>query len=422
MDKTFAKGAATAALVCFIACSSSSHPADNQGAGQSSGSSGSGSGQGARDDAGSSSGSSGSSSSGTSGSGSTSGSSGGQGSSDDGGSGSATEPQIPAAPASCPTLATGMVSVMGHQVQLWVGSKPSTPGPLLLYWHGTGGNSGEAMTEMGTQISEIVAAGGLVASFTDSTMQGATVNNDVWYTGDLGMADTIVACAVEHQNIDPHRIYAAGCSAGGLMAGSMAYLRSSYLAAAMPNSGGIVHPFTLQNAHVPAVITAHGPYSSDMVQVYFETTSLDEDIDLSAHGGFEVDCNHGGGHCGAPQALIADQWTFCKAHPFGVSPEPYASGLPAAFPSYCTIVKPPADAGTSSLTCASGASCGSGKVCCYMQGPYGSNETGMMSACVAPGPQNGASGQCPTGQYQLCTTNADCGGGQTCNAGGGYCN
>ncbi|MBV9948739.1 MAG: hypothetical protein JOZ69_17965 [Myxococcales bacterium] len=56
-------------------------------------------------------------------------------------------------------------------------------------------------------------------------------------------------------------------------------------------------------------------------------------------GGFAVDCNHGGGHCGAPAADIAGQWRFVKDHPFGVSPEPYANGLPTELPSYCSLVQ-----------------------------------------------------------------------------------
>jgi hypothetical protein len=60
-------------------------------------------------------------------------------------------------------------------------------------------------------------------------------------------------------------------------------------------------------------------------------------MDIKSHGGFAVDCNHGGGHCGAPADDIAAQWQFCKDHPFGVSPEPYKNGLPSGFPSYCTI-------------------------------------------------------------------------------------
>jgi hypothetical protein len=334
-----------------------------------------------------------------------------------------TEPQIPAAPASCPTLATGMVSVLGHQVQLWVGTKQAnTKGRILFYWHGTGSNSAEAQSEMGTQITEIVAGGGMVASFTDSTMQGDTVNNDVWYTGDLPMADTLLACAVKQLNIDTHQIYTAGCSAGGLMAGSMAFLRSSYIAAAMPNSGGVIGNFTLQNSHVPAVITTHGPYSSDMVQVYFETTSIDEDNLIAAAGGFAVDCNDGAGHCGAPQTVIAAQWTFCKAHPFGVTPEPYASGLPSTFPSYCSIIKPEVDAGNP-YACRSTSDCGAGKVCCLTTGGlYGSITEGETSACLTTGPQNGADGECPAGKYQLCGSASECTGGLKCNlVAGGYC-
>jgi hypothetical protein len=50
-----------------------------------------------------------------------------------------------------------------------------------------------------------------------------------------------------------------------------------------------------------------------------------------------VNCNHGGGHCGAPAALYTAAWEFMKAHPFGVKPLPYAAGLPATFPTYCKI-------------------------------------------------------------------------------------
>ncbi|MDH5676058.1 MAG: hypothetical protein OEZ06_28305 [Myxococcales bacterium] len=35
----------------------------------------------------------------------------------------------------------------------------------------------------------------------------------------------------------------------------------------------------------------------------------------------------------------AAQWEFLKAHPFGVDPGPYASGLPANSPSYCQIIQ-----------------------------------------------------------------------------------
>jgi hypothetical protein len=120
----------------------------------------------------------------------------------------------------------------------------------------------------------------------------------------------------------------------------MVYGRSSYLAAAMPNSGGVVRPGTLQDpSHVPAIITAHGAMGSDVVVVEFTTTSLNEDMDIAKKGGFAVDCDHGGGHCQSPTAAKNAQWQFLKDHPFGVTPEPYAAGLPASFPMYCKVIK-----------------------------------------------------------------------------------
>ena len=73
---------------------------------------------------------------------------------------------------------------------------------------------------------------------------------------------------MSQQLVDPERIYAAGCSAGAVQAGMMAFLRSEYLAAAMLNSGGLVESYALSEpSHVPAVITAHGATSTDVVVV-----------------------------------------------------------------------------------------------------------------------------------------------------------
>jgi hypothetical protein len=151
------------------------------------------------------------------------------------------EPRIPAKPAQCPQIKTGMITVMGQQVQLWVGQKQAgKKGPILFYWHGTGSNSREAERALGNGNSEILAQGGVIASFTTTTRMGQNTGNNVWYTGDFEMADQILACAIEQQDVDPRRIYTGGCSAGGLQASAMSYGRSSYNAAAIPNSGGTV--------------------------------------------------------------------------------------------------------------------------------------------------------------------------------------
>jgi hypothetical protein len=252
------------------------------------------------------------------------------------------EPQptmLPTAKETCPQLATGNATILGQTVQLWVGERQEDrKAPVLFYWHGTGSVSAEAGVFMQKQIDEIVADGGLVASFVTSTGTGDYTGPFVWHSDDFNVADEILACAIQQLNVETRRIYSAGCSAGGLQTSAMVYMRSGYIAAAMPNSGGTGNPLPLQDpSHVPAVITTHGAPGSDVVVIDFSVTSAAFVNDLTAKGGFAVDCNHGGGHCGATPEVVAAQWQFLKDHPFGVTPEPYASGLPASFPASCKI-------------------------------------------------------------------------------------
>ena len=250
--------------------------------------------------------------------------------------GGGTDPPIPPPPADCPTIATGMITVLGQQVQIWTGPAGSK-GPMVFYWHGTGGQPSEAQSGLGPGLAEIQSSGGVVASFSTSTMMGMNTGNNVWYTGDFAMADIILSCSVKQGLVDPRQIYTAGCSAGGLQVGAMVYQRSSYLAAAMPNSGGTTFNYTMQDSHVPAMCSTHGG-SGDVVIISFPESTKKMNTDLRAKGGFVVNCDHGGAHCGSPAAVKTAQWKFLKAHPFGVSPEPYAMGLPADFPTTCTIV------------------------------------------------------------------------------------
>lgn len=247
-------------------------------------------------------------------------------------------PRIPQKSGTCPEIKSGTVTVLGQQVTLTVGPK-GKKGPMVFYWHGTGSTPAEARSGLGNGWSEILAQGGVIASFSTSTKKGQNTGNNVWYTGDFEMADQLLACAVEQQLVDPRRVYTAGCSAGGLQASAMVYGRSSYLAAAMPNSGGTVFPYQLEDpSHIPPVIATHGAQGRDVVIVDFSQTTARQAKDIAAKGGFFVECDHGGGHCGSPAAVKNAQWEFLKAHPFGVTPEPYAGGLPASFPSFCKVI------------------------------------------------------------------------------------
>jgi poly(3-hydroxybutyrate) depolymerase len=235
---------------------------------------------------------------------------------------------------------SGTATVLGLSgIALKVGTKKegAPTGPLVFYWHGTGSSASESSMFAGS--SEVAEQGGIVVSFGSSKGTGGDCSGTGTFAlDDFKVVDQIVACAVKNHNIDPKRIYTTGCSAGGLMAGCMAIQRSKYLAATAPNSGGITIGYgTFQDlTRMPAVMTMHGS-AADNVIVAFAETSEAYDNYMQEKGAFVINCDHGGGHCGAPAALQASAWQFMKAHPFGTHPSPYAAGLPSDFHKSCKI-------------------------------------------------------------------------------------
>jgi poly(3-hydroxybutyrate) depolymerase len=233
-------------------------------------------------------------------------------------------------------------------VTVWAGSPSATgQGSLVIYWHGTGGSPEEAVLALGqATISEITSAGGMVVAQAQTNGKGTNTGNNVWFTGDFAVADEVVACAIEQLQIDPRRIYATGFSAGGLQTSWMAYERSGYLAAVVPYSGGLtgLGPLTLtptrtpqDPSNVPAAMAIHGREGSDVLILDFAVQSRAYLEDVNTKGGFAIDCDHGGGHM-IPSDGGAAAWKFMQMHPFKTNPSPYASGLPATFPSYCKLL------------------------------------------------------------------------------------
>jgi predicted esterase len=250
------------------------------------------------------------------------------------------EPVIPAVEGTCPNLTTGTISVtrggktLGG-IQVVAGTKPSSPtAPLVFYWHGTGGVSSEFGVHASAVREGVVQEGGILVSFQGSTGGDLLSGTLIFGAGDFEIADQIVACAVANYNVDPRRIFATGCSAGGLFSGAMGVLRSSYMAAIAPNSGGLLAPGMWQSGNTPALMTIHGRPGGDVVIVDFSDTSKTADDAYKNHGGFVINCNHGGGHCGGG-ALAGNIWTFFKAHPYGAG-KPW-SALPAGFSNTCMV-------------------------------------------------------------------------------------
>lgn len=246
-------------------------------------------------------------------------------------------PKVPEIKGECPTFKDGTIMVAGHKSIVIKAGAAGKGGPIVFYWHGTGSSAIESSGFAGT--SDVIAQGGIVAAFNSSgsSKMGADCSGTGTHSpADFDAADQIVACAVKNHGADPKKIYTTGCSAGGLQAGCMAMMRSSYIAATAPNSGGIVAPKPWQDAHSPAVFTMHGG-SSDMVIVTFSQTSASFDKAAKAHGSLVVNCDHGGGHCQNPPDLKKAAWKFMQDNPFGVADSPWKTAIPAGIPSYCKI-------------------------------------------------------------------------------------
>jgi acetyl esterase/lipase len=252
-----------------------------------------------------------------------------------------TSPTIPAVTADCPSFVDGTITFMDlSDIVMVAGDKAAAPtAPMVFYWHGTGSRASEyaGWTDI---VSGVTSEGGVLVSFDGTTGGDGLSGTSIFGRGDLELVDQLVACAVANHNVDPRRIYTTGCSAGGLFATAMAALRSSYVAAVAPNSGGLTFAgaVSFENDYAPALMTMHGGSSDNVLGLDFAMSSRTADTAFKNQGGFVINCDHGGRHCGA-RALAGNVWDFFKAHPYGVepAPSPWTSGLPSGFSSDCAL-------------------------------------------------------------------------------------
>ncbi|MFT3772444.1 MAG: hypothetical protein QM820_44180 [Minicystis sp.] len=265
-----------------------------------------------------------------------------------GGSTLQTEPPaqfVPKATGSCPELTQGKNTFspdgVARDVLLWIdpAKAAAQDGPLVFFWHGAGGDPSEAPAALGDAISKITSMGGIVAAPYHDPASSVLP----WYLclggtneGDLRVADEILACAISKVGVDMRHIHSVGFSAGAMNTEQFAARRSGYLASIVAYSGarlGSVEEQDPDNKY-PAMLFFGGP--NDQVIVNFADASQSYHDALTEDGHFSFLCNHGKGHT-VPSDGRASAFQFLMDHPFGTRPEPYAGGLPASFPSYCSL-------------------------------------------------------------------------------------
>lgn len=243
--------------------------------------------------------------------------------------------KLPKVTGTCPDLKDGTVTIGGAKVQLWVGSKP---GPVYLYFHGTGTSPGEINQGIPGATSSVKSEGGIAASWDTSNNMG-TNTGTIWYTGDMDAADQLIACGIEKGIVDTARIHVSGYSAGGLETGAFVVGRSNYVASVIVYSGG--KPFGVRGAVgaggvVPSMVGAHGAPGSDSLGLDFGSATPALAKEIANAGGFAIDCNDGGSHIQISRlGLGGKARDFFKAHPWGVKPW---KAVPSGWPSNCMVV------------------------------------------------------------------------------------
>jgi hypothetical protein len=266
----------------------------------------------------------------------------------------ATRTQLPTA-TNCPALPTGTSSTVASgtimvarsdqpvPVDIYMApdakSKPAPGGPVVLYYHASFEPLMSKEVQQGflpANIQKVMDAGGVVAAFNHVACSSCqTTDDNWWYVEDDPVQDFVVACAIQQANIDTRHIHALGWSAGALHSTHIAFARAGYMASIISYSGG--NPLQAQSQdptnHFSSILT-YGDQGTDVVILDFNQNSHTYYSTYQPMGYYTMMCHHPGGHEIDPMVAPVSL-EFFMAHPYEVSPEPYANGVPTDFPSYC---------------------------------------------------------------------------------------
>ncbi len=252
-------------------------------------------------------------------------------------------PQLPTPDGACPEFTTGTLDFSPaetgtRQALIYFDPAAGGGGPMVFWFHGTGGTPDSSMHAISTEdLEAVVALGGMVVMPWNDPATGQFP----WFLtsgereDDLHLMDEIVGCAAAGPGIDARQIHAAGFSAGALHVSQAALRRASYLASTVTISGGLYSASTPSDAPDQPLnaMVLHGGVTDNVQGLDFSQASALFAQVIEGRGGYALLCNHGGGHGLIPERNLS--WDFMQEHPYGTDPSPFESGLPPWVPAFC---------------------------------------------------------------------------------------
>jgi dienelactone hydrolase len=261
---------------------------------------------------------------------------------------------LPGAPTpyegTCPELGAGWNYIQsgGFQRKFRV-FLPETPAgaPVLFAWHGLGDSAPNFAKGMGAE--QMAKNLGIVVVVPEScgATSGASGCDPGLFTwgwnakpdSDARLFDDLLACLDQTQQIDRHRIYTVGFSAGALWTTWLLMHRAERLAAAVVFSGGVndLLPYERPAYKLPVLLAWGGEtdlFANGIIDFAAATTLFSKGLRQDGH--FVVGCNHDSGHT-VPFNGPKYAMSFLLAHEWKDGGSPLATSGLVGFPDYCHV-------------------------------------------------------------------------------------
>ncbi|MBI5488702.1 MAG: hypothetical protein HY905_15315 [Deltaproteobacteria bacterium] len=245
-----------------------------------------------------------------------------------------------------------------------IGSSPG-PWPVVFVWHGVHDPVSQVLDlvagEVNDAVHPFIAVGPeAIPLGLATTPLGFDWDMLIWRdeaNEDVELFDDVVACLDEAFDVDEDRIYSMGFSAGAIMTNLLSVARSEVLASIASFSGAYFSDTPQQmcfgstcttwpafqgTTPFPALLVRGGPEDTydaipGLMVIEFNQDTLYSIDYLTALGHPVLECAHDLGHELPPDLAGPQFLEYLFDHPKGTTPDPYATALPADFPSYCTF-------------------------------------------------------------------------------------